>query len=160
MTLSATSFCDIYKLQLLQGFREIRLRELQQKMGDGNPAIAQFMDHLAAQARHCRKEIVSLLKTSIRPSFELLNNECWHPMFHMRDLLFSKKNEVSLKEIINQINETTGNIYRRVLDKATSLPGVVSTLLSQQHSDLLKASHHFPMEPESRTQDESHFLGI
>jgi hypothetical protein len=151
MTLSATSFCDIYKLQLLQGFREIRLRELQQKTGDSNPAIARFMDNLAAQARHCRKEIVSLLKTSIRPSFELLNTECWHPMFHMRELLFTRKNEVSLKEIIDQINETTGNIYRRVLDKTTALPGVVSSLLSQQHSDLLKASHHFPMEPESRS---------
>jgi len=150
MTLSATSFCDIYKLQLLQGFREIRLRELQQKAGDSNPAIAEFMDNLATQARHCRKEIVSLLKTSIRLSFELLNTECWHPMFHMREVLFTKRNEVSLKEVISQINETTGNIYRRVLDKATGLPGIVSALLSQQHSDLLKASHHFPMEPESR----------
>jgi len=150
MTLNQTSFCDLYKLQLLQGFREIRLRELQQKTGESNPALARFMDNLAVQARHCRKEIVSLLKTSIRPSFELLNAECWHPMFHIRELLYTKKNEVPLKEAINQINETTGNIYRRVLDKAALLPGVVSTLLSQQHSDLLKASHHFPMEPENR----------
>ncbi|MDF2380793.1 hypothetical protein JMG10_04930 [Nostoc ellipsosporum NOK] len=134
----------------MQGFREIRLRELQQKLGDSNPAVARFMDELAAQARHCRKEIASLLKASTRPAFAILDQQCWRPMFRMRDVLFNKKNVNPVQEEIAEINETTGSIYRRILDQATPLPRVISTLLSQQHSDLMKAVYHFPAEPESR----------